>query len=140
MLFLGAFVAGLWAAHQYCGNIIGIGYVNLVEHNGWNVSLCFILPAAQAFIAANLVLLFVTTNPMPIRLEEERSNLAEDILKNGGDFSVNGVSNERLLGVEEEQREDIGNQNDIVEKEEYEYGVESDRFGCTCIIYITCML
>ena len=137
------------------GNIIGIGYINLVQHYGWSTSTCFILPAAQAFLAANLVLLFVTTNPVPIDPEQNAHFAAEDILETGSinapDVNVNGVFTQHLLGVDDEPTDvksrgdslhaddlddhGLGNKPDDepdagilgAERAEYEaYGIESD--------------
>eukprot|EP01084_Bolivina_argentea_P145450 254939_1 len=123
-------IFGIWAAHQYLGNIIGIAYVSLVEHYNWPIQYAFYLVAFQAFIAANLVLLLVKTYPSQI-LQNKILNANEHSINNpiaisAPDKNKNKNPNTQLLlsGNDEDSDE---NYNEIhKEKAEYEYGIESD--------------
>ena len=136
-------IFGLWAAHQYMGNIIGIGYVSLVEHYKWKTEVSFYLPAIQAFFIAFWVLYLVQTYPSN-SVKQTNTLTVENI--NALDQSPININpaTQYLLSKENEDMElkgdddndDDSDSNDNLnannynkkhqQKAEYEYGVESD--------------
>ena len=138
-------IFGLWAAHQYVGNIIGIGYVSIVDYYGLDTQFAFYFPAIQAFIVATLVFYFVKTYPTDNTMEQKKMlNVAAentDVLNqvdplNPSNVNI-GVPTEHLLRQHNDDMDmemkggddDSDSDDDQAKKRhkaEYEYGVESD--------------
>ena len=140
-------IFGLWAAHQYLGNILGIAYVDAVQRHGWTTQCAFFLPAAQAFVAATLVLLFVRTYP-----PQSQSHVApvhahvQQAAPQTSPGHSRAVHTQPLLAASSEEDiqlrgDSLLAEQDVVEEvdrhvgdtathtrsaAEYEYGVESD--------------
>eukprot|EP01083_Nonionella_stella_P002534 7283_1 len=114
-------IFGIWAAHQYIGNIIGIGYVSLVEHNSWNTEVSFYLPALQAFFAALLVLCFVKTYPTDLKSQGNKQFLLED-----DDMELHGADADAAHDAEDTATRQRSDLQTMKSKADYEYGIDSD--------------
>lgn len=111
-------IFGIWAAHQYIGNIIGISYVSIVVNYNLNIQWAFYLPSIQAFIVSIFVFYFVKTYP---------THYSHDNNNDNNEKLINEKNNMELKQDNDDDNDDSDNNKNVIKtKYEYSYGVESD--------------